>query len=158
PSYIQHGLGIDDAYKWHFALVAAWGAHLDPSDGVMIDISPKSLGNLNMDEYPKTLSEYKEFYDLENGGDPSRGREMNPITGEPYQPNMVYRGDYARGLAEFWADGPDSETPPGHWFVLLNHISDHPLTIKKFKGSGQVLSDLEWNVKSYFILGGAMHD
>lgn len=158
PSYIQNGLGIDDAYKWHFALVAAWGAHLDPSDGVMIDISPKSLGNLNMDEYPKTLSEYKEFYDLENGGDPSRGREMNPITGEPYQPNMVYRGDYARGLAEFWADGPDSETPPGHWFVLLNHISDHPLTIKKFKGSGQVLSDLEWDVKSYFILGGAMHD
>ena len=38
---------------------------------------------------------------------------------------MVKRGDYGRVLAEFWADGPDSETPPGHWFVLLNHVSDH---------------------------------
>ena len=158
PAQIQEGMGAEDAYKWNFALVAAWGAHLDPSDGVMIDISPKSLGNLDMDKYPKTLSEYKAFYDLENGGDPSHGREMNPATGQPYQPNMVHRGDYARALAEFWADGPDSETPPGHWFVLLNYVSDHPLTVKKFKGSGRVLSDLEWDVKSYFILGGAMHD
>ncbi len=158
PAQIQEGMGSEDAYKWNFALVAAWGAHLNPSDEVMIDISPKSLGNLDMDKYPKTLSEYKAFYDLENGGDPSHGREMNPATGQPYQPNMVHRGDYARALAEFWADGPDSETPPGHWFVLLNYVGDHPLTVKKFKGSGRILSDLEWDVKSYFILGGAMHD
>lgn len=158
PAYIQEGMGAEDAYKWNFSLVAAWGAHLDPADDVIIDISPKSLGNLDMSKYPKTLAEYKEFYDLENGGDPSHGREMNPITGQPYQPNLVHRGDYARALAEFWADGPDSETPPGHWFVLLNYISDHPLTVKKFKGSGRVLSDLEWDVKSYFILGGTMHD
>ena len=25
-------------------------------------------------------------------------------------------------------------------------------------GQGDVLSDLEWDVKSYFILGGVMHD
>jgi len=131
---------------------------LDPSDDVMMDISPKSLGNLDMSEYPKTLDEYKDFYDLKNGGDPSQGREINPISGQPYQPNLVRRGNYARALAEFWADGPDSETPPGHWFVLLNYISDHPLTVKKFKGSGRVLSNLEWDVKSYFILGGTMHD
>ena len=30
--------------------------------------------------------------------------------------------------------------------------------IKKFKGEGEVLEDLEWDVKSYFILSGAMHD
>jgi len=158
PAYIQEGLGAEDAYKWNFALTAAWGAHLDPSDDVMMDISPKSLGNLDMSEYPKTLDEYKDFYDLKNGGDPSQGREINPISGQPYQPNLVRRGNYARALAEFWADGPDSETPPGHWFVLLNYISDHPLTVKKFKGSGRVLSNLEWDVKSYFILGGTMHD
>lgn len=158
PALFQDGLGEEDAYKWNFALVAAWGAHLDPKDNVMLDISPRSLGNLDMNDYPNTLSEYKEFYNLENGGNPGRGREINKITNQPYQPQMVNRGDYARALAEFWADGPDSETPPGHWFVLLNYINDHPATIKKFKGEGRILSDLEWDVKSYFILGGAMQD
>ena len=44
---------------------------------------------------------------------------------------MVLRGDYTRVLAEYWADGPDSETPPGHWFALLNYVSDQPDLIKK---------------------------
>lgn len=34
------------------------------------------------------------------------GRDLNPVTGEAYAPNLVKRGDYARILAEFWADGP----------------------------------------------------
>jgi len=71
---------------------------------------------------------------------------------------MVKRSDYARVLAEFWADGPDSETPPGHWFTILNYVSDHPETVKKFGGQGSIISDLEWDVKSYIALGGAMHD
>ena len=71
---------------------------------------------------------------------------------------MVKRSDYARVLAEFWADGPDSETPPGHWFTILNYVNDHPETIKRFAGQGAILSDLEWDVKSYLVMGGAMHD
>tara|TARA_R110001632_G_scaffold97176_4_gene203645 strand:- start:8996 stop:10126 length:1131 start_codon:yes stop_codon:yes gene_type:complete len=71
---------------------------------------------------------------------------------------MIKRADYARVLAEFWADGPDSETPPGHWFTVLNYVSDHPQTIKQFGGQGAVLSDLEWDIKSYLALGGSMHD
>ena len=27
-------------------------------------------------------------------------------------------------LAEFWADGPKSETPPGHWNTVANEVSD----------------------------------
>ena len=50
---------------------------------------------------------YNEF----EGGDGSPGHRVNPQTGQPYLANMVPRGDYARVLAEFWADGPDSETP-----------------------------------------------
>lgn len=61
-------------------------------------------------------------------------------------------------LAEFWADGPDSETPPGHWFTIFNYVSDHPLQTKKYKGTGTPLNDLEWDVKGYLALGGAMHD
>ena len=156
PSFIQEGDGINDPYKWGFALVSIWGSHLDPNDDVMIDVSPSSIGNISV--FPETFDEYKDFYNLENGGDPSLFWNVNPSTGLPYEEQLVPRGDYTRVLAEFWADGPDSETPPGHWFTILNYVSDHPNLIKKFKGEGEVLEDLEWDVKSYFILSGAMHD
>ena len=158
PSYIQDGLGIEDPYKWGFSLVAAWSAHLDPADGVLIDISPASNGNFNSSGFPLTFEEYKSFYNYGDGGDPSTGHSINPKTNLPYEPEMVLRGDYTRVLAEFWADGPESETPPGHWFTLLNYVSDQPDLTKRFKGVGDELSDLEWDVKSYFILGGTMHD
>ncbi len=151
-------LGLDDPYKWGFALVAVWSAHLDPRDGVMMDISPASLGNTALRDFPKTFEEYKSYYKFFEGGDLGTGHDVNPITGQPYAPQIVPKGDYARVLAEFWADGPDSETPPGHWYTILNYVSDHPLTEKRFMGKGEVLDDLEWDVKSYLTLGGAMHD
>ena len=86
------------------------------------------------------------------------GRDANPFTGQPYEPNYVPRGDYGRVLAEFWADGPESETPPGHWFTILNYVSDNPIFEKRWMGEGEILSDLEWDIKSYFLLGGTMHD
>ena len=76
----------------------------------------------------------------------------------PYEPQWVPRGDYTRVLAEFWADGPDSETPPGHWFVILNAVTDHPGLKRRFRGEGNELGALEWDIKAYFALGGAMHD
>ena len=159
PVYIQNSpAGIDDPYKWHFALVVAWSAHLDPNDPTLIDISPGSLGNVDIADYPETFEEYKAFYDFDNGGDMGTGHAINPYTGSPYTPQMVKRADYARVLAEFWADGPDSETPPGHWFTIMNYVSDHPLLVKQLGGTGPVLSDLEWDVKCYLTLGGAMHD
>ncbi|MEP2936928.1 MAG: T9SS type A sorting domain-containing protein [Gilvibacter sp.] len=156
PWYIQEGLGFDDPYKWGFAMVSVWQSHLDPTDEVMIDISPTNFGNTT--GFPTTFEEYQDFYNYFEGGDPGVGRTVNPSTGEPYQTQFVPRGDYARVLAEFWADGPDSETPPGHWFTILNYVNDHPDIEKRFKGEGPELSDLEWDIKAYFALGGAMHD
>lgn len=158
PPYIdpETGGGLSAEYQWGFALVAAWSAHLDPSDSVMIDISPGALGNLP--SYPTSIEDYRDFYDLENGGVHSTGRDLNPHTGEPYAPNIVPRGDYARVLAEFWADGPDSETPPGHWFTILNYVLDHPEFERKYRGEGPEIDELEWDVKAYLLMGGAMHD
>lgn len=147
-----------DLYKWNYAMVAVWSSQLDPADSVIWDISPASVGNIDFNELPRKLEQHSSFYNFFNGGDIGKGRDLNPITGQPYKPQWVARGDYARILAEFWADGPDSETPPGHWFVLLNYIHDHPDFIGKFKGEGPVLSALEWDVKAYFTLGGTMHD
>ena len=147
-----------DQYKWGFSMVSIWGAHLSPNDGVLWDISPASIGNIASSDFPRHFSDYPSFYKRIAGGDIGKGRTLNHITNQAYSPQLIPRGDYTRVLAEFWADGPDSETPPGHWFVLLNTINDHPLLEKKLKGRGERLSNLEWDVKSYFILGGTMHD
>lgn len=160
PDYIQESNenGIEDPYKWHFSLVISWSAHLDPSDNEIINISPNTIGNVAMSDFPSTFEEYKNFYNFENGGDIGVGHQKNPITDEAYEDNFVKRADYARVLAEFWADGPDSETPPGHWFTILNYVSDHPLSKKTFGNSSRELQALEWDVKSYLTLSGAMHD
>lgn len=158
PAYIDttNGGGLEDFYRWNFSLVSVWQSHLDTTDGVMWDISPASQGNVNT--LPNTWADYQSFYDYTNGGDPGVGHAVNPVTGQPYAPQIVKRGDYARVLAEFWADGLDSETPPGHWFEIYNHVSDDPLFEKRWAGQGPVLDDLEYDVKAYLTLGGSMHD
>ncbi len=153
---VTSGSGLSSEYQWGFSLVSIWSSHLDPSDQVLWDISPGTLGNLQ--SFPQSFPDFRTFYDTLNGGDLATGHALNPRTGEAYAPNIVPRGDYTRVLAEYWADGPDSETPPGHWFVILNEVNDHPLLEKKFKGEGPLLDPLEWDVKAYFALGGAMHD
>lgn len=144
----------DARYKWGNEMVVTWSAHLDSSDGVMIDISPGAIGNAELAD----VSQEQQYYNHIEGGDWGTGWDVNPHTGLAYDPQVVPRGDYGRILAEFWADGPDSETPPGHWFTLLNYVSDHQDNEKRFMGEGPLLDDLEWDVKSYLIMGGGMHD
>lgn len=133
--------GIGDLeFKDAIARVVMFSSQVDPTDEVYIDISPGAIGN-------NTL-----------GTNDGIGYEVNPFTGQPYEPNIVKRGDYGRILAEFWADGPDSETPPGHWNTLANYVSDHPLLVKRIGGSGPVVNDLEWDVKLYLSINGALHD
>lgn len=155
PPYLGDSLS-SEAYQWGFALVALWSAHLDPADSVRWDISPGSLGNL--DSLPLSQWGIIGFYDLIEGGDPSEGHAVNPATGQLYAPQWKLRGDYTRVLAEFWADGPDSETPPGHWFTILNYVHDHTAFERRYRGQGPELPPLEWDVKAYLALGGAMHD
>lgn len=115
-------------------------ADLDATDGVTVDIGPGSLGDNALGA---------------NDGD---GHGANPATGEAYAPNEVLRGDFARVLAEYWADGPKSETPPGHWNVLANEVSDTPGLELRIGGDGPELDRLEWDVKLYLALNGAVHD
>jgi hypothetical protein len=155
----EHDGPLSAEYKWTHSLVAVWSGHLDPTRGrgaELVDISPASLGDIR--NYPMTFEEHRKFYDLLSGGTGDTGYTNNPATGAPYVPQLVPLGDYTRAIAEFWADGPDSETPPGHWFVIVNTISEHPDLIKRFEGAGPILGSLEWDVKVYFALGGAMHD
>lgn len=148
--------GLESLYKWNFTMVSVWQSHLDPTDGVMWDVSPASIGNNQV--LPEFYEDYENFYDFFNGGDIGPGYDLNPVTNQPYAPQIVPRGDYTRVVAEFWADGLDSETPPGHWFKIYNEVSNHPLYQKKWMGQGPVLDDLHYDVKAYLTLGGAMHD
>ncbi|MDN5216074.1 T9SS type A sorting domain-containing protein [Fulvivirgaceae bacterium BMA12] len=159
PAYFDpSNASNSEDYRWGFSLVSIWSSHLDPADGVLWDISPGKIGNLQIGNFPTTIEQLQTFYDQIEGGDFSTGYTINPKTNQPYAQQLVPRGDYSRVLAEFWADGPDSETPPGHWFTILNYVNDHDQLVKKFKGTGDVIDDFEWDVKSYFLLGGAMHD
>ena len=126
-------------------------SQLTPDDGVTIDISPGTNGNNGLNYAGDYGNGDFNLYD-------GHGYTVNPVTGQPYAPNLVKRGDFARVLAEFWADGPSSETPPGHWNVLANYVSDNPLTVKKIGGVGPVVDDLEWDVKMYFAVNAAVHD
>ena len=158
PPFINLNEPPEDSYEYirGFELVLKWSSHLKPADDLMVDISPASNGNNA--PLPDTVDDILSFYDYNNGGDLSGGHDINPVTGEAYDEQLVPYGDYTRVLAEFWADGPDSETPPGHWFSIVNYINDHELNEKKYRGQGESYSDLEWDIKTYFMLGGAMHD
>ena len=122
-------------------------AELNPNDGVMIDISPATRGNARN-------APFTDSYD-------QVGYPLNPSTGLPYQPEMVKQGDFGRVLAEFWADGPRSTAPPGHWNEIANDVADKMNALglpKRIGGVGPVLGELEWDVKQYFTVNGALHD
>ncbi len=139
PPPMLGGAG-QDAFQENALEVIRLSSQMDPGDGATIDISPGVFGNNPL------------------GTNDGTGYAVNPYTGEPYAPNVVRRGDFGRVMAEFWADGPSSETPPGHWNVLANEVTDHPLFQRRLGGKGKVLDPLAWDVKLYFVLNGAVHD
>jgi hypothetical protein len=130
----------DEAFKQEAIDTIFASSVLDPADGVTVDISPAAMGNNSL------------------GTNDGAGYAENPVTGEPYEPNVVLRADFARALTEYWADGPTSETPPGHWNVVANEVSDSPGSEHRIGGEGPELDRLEWDVKMYFALNGAVHD
>lgn len=130
----------DERFKREVMDVIRLASRLDPDDGVTIDISPASQGHNSL------------------GANDGSGYVTNPITGQPYTANLVKRADFGRVLAEWWADGPTSETPPGHWNAIANAVTDSPNFQRRIGGNGPLLGLLEWDVKMYFALNGATHD
>jgi hypothetical protein len=112
----------------------------DPSDATTIDISPGAYGHNSL------------------GTNDGKGWPKNPVTGEAYAPNVVKMADFARVMAEFWADGPKSETPPGHWNTIANATTDSPAFKRRLFGEGPELDALAWDVHMYLALNGALHD
>ncbi len=116
-------------------------AELDSDDGVTIDIGPGAIGNNSL------------------GADDGAGYDLNPVTGQPYAENLVKRGDFTRVVAEIWADGPRSETPPGHWVSIANDVSDALSPDERIPwGVGEPVDRLSWDVGTYLVVSAAVHD
>ena len=130
----------DTSFKAQVIEVLRDSSLLDATLAASIDISPGAMGANDL------------------GSNDGRGRPMNPVTGRPYVPEIVPRGDFYRTIAEFWADGPSSETPPGHWNVLANAVSDQLAPNLRVGGHGPVVDRLQWDAKLYLALNGAAHD
>ena len=145
------------AYKWNFSLVSVWGGHCDPTDSTMIDISPGSIGSTR-GMLPTKYADYPKFYNLLDGGCVTAPQKLNPRTGKAYESNFVKRGDYVRVIAEYWVDGVNTASPPGHWLTTLNSVSDADGFKKRWQGKGEELDDLTWDIHAYLALTGAMHD
>lgn len=134
------GTATDQAYKDAAVDIIRYSSALDPRSGDTIDISPGAFGGNAL------------------GTNDGHGHAVNPATGKPYAADVVKTGDFARALTEFWADGPNSETPPGHWNVIANSVSDELDPDLRMGGSGTPVDRLQWDVKLYFALNGAVHD
>lgn len=130
----------DQAFKDQAVEVIRDSSELDPANGILIDVSPGARGGNSL------------------GANDGEGHPVNPATGKPYDPKVVNQGDFYRVMTEFWADGPKSETPPGHWNVLANLVSDELDPNLKIGGTGTPTGRLEWDVKIYLGVNGAVHD
>ncbi len=113
---------------------------VDPCGPATIDISPGAYGHNSL------------------GANDGKGWAKNPVTGQPYAAEVVPLADFARVMAEFWADGPKSETPPGHWNVIANTVADSPGFERRLFGKASPLDPLAWDVHVYLALNGAVHD
>jgi PAP2 superfamily len=62
-------------------------------------------------------------------------------------------GDRKKTIAEYWADGPGTEFPPGHTAVFAQAVSR-----KKFMNSTNSNAKLDYDAKLFFMVGNAMMD
>jgi hypothetical protein len=82
---------------------------------------------------------------------PRRGPRRHPGRGFRVQAEQVLADsagldDRSKAIAEYWVDGPGTETPPGHWCLLAQQVSARD-------GHG-----LDEDVRLFFALTGALLD
>ena len=133
------GDGDEEFKEGNLAVIRA-SSLLSPLSSPVRDFSPGTTGNNLL------------------GTNAGTGHPVNPVTGAGYAPNLINEADFGRVVAEYWADGPESETPPGHWNVIANEVVDHPSFERRFAGVGPELGELEWDTKMYFLLNASLHD
>ncbi len=120
----------------------------ETDDGLPIDPGPPPLLGEDDDAFEQNALEVVRYSSL--------------LDTDTNDAEAIAEADLGRVIAEFWADGPDSETPPGHWNTLANDVSDRLAAGDgnglRLRGVGEELDRLEWDVKLGLALNGALHD
>jgi len=65
-----------------------------------------------------------------------------------YSANLT---DEQKVIAEYWADGPATESPPGHWDLIAQYVSDRD-------GYGNSSKGIDKDVKMFFAMTNAIFD
>ncbi len=89
-------------------------------------------------------------YDLERQRYNSQAKQILDIT--------AHLTDKQKAIAEYWANGPKSETPPGHWTLFATNVSathhyDLNTDVKMFFSLTNAMFDssiVTWDAKRYF--------
>lgn len=149
-------VGLESPLKWGTLMTSVWQSHHDPDLETMWDVSPGAMGNIQ--SYPETWEDYPEFYDFFEGGDNSTGHPLNPFNAEPYETNLVQRGEYTRSLSEFWSESYNYRSVPAKWLAISNEkVLNHPDFERNWMGE-ELMDTLTYDVKFYLTLGGVLHD
>jgi len=84
------------------------------------------------------------YYDPSNPSSPDSRRFI--LQAQQILDYTAYLSDSQKVIAEYWADGPSSELPPGHWALFAQYVShrDH--------------YNLDKDVKLFFALTNAIFD
>ncbi len=132
---------VDEPYKQTALDVIRRSSQLDPRDGVTVDIGPGALGDNSL------------------GTNDGNGHDENPATGEavPAQPRPARATTHAR-----WrSSGPTVPSPrprPATGTPLRTRSPTHPGSCGASAAAARSSSRLEWDVKLYLALNGAVHD
>lgn len=129
-----------DSYRVQSFLTPHWGmvqTFAMPSGDAVRPPAPPAYGDHSpyIDATGQMTTRHQAYIDQYREVMEVAGKLSDPQVGGPY-----------RCIAEYWADGPRSDTPPGHW----NQIAQ-----------GLVLRDgldIGETAQLYFLLTGAMHD
>ena len=80
-------------------------------------------------------------------------KRMQPLVAEINElgPSLAALTDEQKMIAEYWADGPRSETPPGHWNLFAQRVLEGRRT-------GSPEHDLDEAVTLLFALNNAIFD
>lgn len=92
---------------------------------------------------PFAMSSYDQFpvNPPANYGSPAYAKQVREVVA--YSATL---NDFRKVVAEYWADGPTSELPPGHWVLFAKYVSDR---------DNHSLSD---DIKMHFAMTNAVLD
>lgn len=127
---------LNDPYRWQPQCVPAPPAGATSCGGTVQSFATPQWGRVT----PFALSRPDQF------GPPTMDRGRLPAQAGKLVDLSAKLTDAHKTSAYYWADGPGSELPPGHWAMFAQAAS---------RASGL---DLDTNVKAFFALGNALLD